>query len=61
MARGRQKIIARAMHARFEERTVDRYGDRYTRTAWEELDQPSREEFLDYAGAIDTALHQHDH
>lgn len=60
MARGRQKVIARAMHRRYEERAVKRHLG-YTMTAWEELDQPSREEFLDYAGAIDTALHQHDH
>ena len=56
MTTARAKIIARAMHAKFEDRTVAKYGARYARSQWEELDTASRGEFLDYAEAIDAAL-----
>ncbi len=56
MTTARAKLIARAMHAKFEDRTVARYGARYTRSQWEELDTASRDEFLDFAEAIDAAL-----
>jgi hypothetical protein len=43
------------MHDRFEQRAVKRHMG-YRATAWDDLDTPSRDEFLDYAGWIDRAL-----
>lgn len=51
----RVEIIARAFHAKFEDRTRHREPF-YTKQKWEDIGEKCQEEFLEYAHAVDRAL-----
>ena len=53
----RTEIIARAFHSKFEDRTRHREPF-YTKVKWEALEDKHREEFLEYARAVDRALEE---
>ena len=51
----RTEVIARAFHAKFEDRTFHREPF-YNRQPWETIGVKCQEEFLEYARAVERAL-----
>lgn len=48
---------AKAMHHAYEMRAERRHNGYYTRQRWEDIDQPCRDEFINYVTpALDAAL-----